>query len=290
MKRFKRLYIEITNICNLSCSFCPETKRKKSYMTIESFEKVLDRFKGLTDYIYLHVKGEPLLHPDIDRILEISGEKGFKVNITTNGHNIADKKDILLKSMSLRQISFSLQSIDEIKDIKKVNSYLKDILDFVKEANKINLIVELRLWNLNDKLDDISKNLNPYILRFIEKELDLKYKLELSVSKEKGDKVKDNLYLSQSYLFEWPDINRKIISTTGFCYGLRNQIAVLVDGTIVPCCLDSDGIINLGNIFENNIIEILESNKVKKIYNGFSNRKVVEPLCQRCGYRTRFDK
>lgn len=291
-KKFKRFYIEITNICNLNCSFCPPTARDRKFMLVDDFEIILNQIQELTDYLYFHVKGEPLLHPKIGEFLDISYQKGFKVNLTTNGHNIAKIKDIILNKPALRQISFSLQSIEETYDTKKIEKYMRDILEFIKTAVKeTSIIIELRLWNLNIDSQAKSNNIiNQYLLRMIEKELDLNFTLVEHISKIKGDKIKDKIYLSQSSVFEWPSINRETISTTGFCYGLRNQVAVLVDGTVIPCCLDSDGIINLGNIFKESINSILDSNRAKDIFKGFSNRKVVEPLCQRCGYRLRFDK
>ena len=88
--------------------------------------------------------------------------------------------------------------------------------------------------------------------------------------------------------FKWPEQNEKMISEEIFCQGLRNQIAILVDGTVVPCCLDSEGKIDLGNIFDMPLKDILESKEVKLIYEGFSNRVAVEDLCKRCSYATRF--
>ena len=85
MKKFKKMYIEITNICNLNCIFCPKTLRKPKFMSCDEFKIIADKLKNYGDYIYLHVLGEPLLHPDIEKILSISESFNFKVIITTNG-------------------------------------------------------------------------------------------------------------------------------------------------------------------------------------------------------------
>jgi radical SAM protein with 4Fe4S-binding SPASM domain len=291
-------------------------------MSVDDFTNILKKIDKVTTYLYFHVKGEPLLHPEIGQLLDLSHEKGFKVNLTTNGSNISEMSDLLLTKPALRQISFSLQSIEVYSDNEAKEKYLKAVLEFVKKAiMKTNMTIELRLWNINleeiqcKQLDAVNAesqnetitsietnphniftnsgkakgNTNNNTFRIIEEELNLPFVLNENIMKAKGVKISDRVYLSQSQVFEWPDMNVDPISTTGFCYGLRNQIAVLVDGTVIPCCLDSDGVISLGNIFESTISDILESNRAKDIYNGFSNRRAIEPLCQRCGYRSRFE-
>ncbi len=102
MRKFRRIYIEITNVCNLKCNFCPVTNRKPEFMTTELFKRILYEIREYTEYIYLHVKGEPFLHPEIDKILDISFEKGFKVNITTNGTLINNVRDKIINKKALR--------------------------------------------------------------------------------------------------------------------------------------------------------------------------------------------
>ncbi|NFV70766.1 radical SAM protein, partial [Clostridium botulinum] len=138
VKRFKKFYIEITNVCNLACDFCPETKRKPKFMSIETFDKILNQINPYTDYIYLHVKGEPLLHPKIDKFLDLSHEKGFKVNITTNGTLINKVKDKIIMKPALRQVNFSLHSFDGNEDSKNKNKYINDILSFVRDTIEYN--------------------------------------------------------------------------------------------------------------------------------------------------------
>src|SRR5690554_4856645 len=112
MKKFKKFYIEITSVCNLACTFCPQTKRKANFIKVDDFTKILNEIQPHTEYIYFHVKGEPLLHPHIDELLDISYEKGFKVNITSNGTLINKAKHKILGKPALRQLNFSLHSFD----------------------------------------------------------------------------------------------------------------------------------------------------------------------------------
>ena len=290
MKKYKKIYIEITNVCNLACDFCPQSKRKPEFMKIETFDKILAQIKPYTDYIYLHVKGEPLLHPEIDRILDLSYEKGLKVNITTNGTLINKAKDKLLTKQALRQINFSLHSIDGNKGFNGIDEYLNNIFSFIHDAiSKTNIIIALRLWNLDkERLADIEGKKNQELLEAIEQEFNLGFKIEEKVIPGGGIKVSDRIYLNQDNKFQWPDLREIEDDGIGFCYGLRNQAAILVDGTVVPCCLDGEGVINLGNINNNDFSDIVNSERANTIFNGFSERKAVEELCRKCGYRKKF--
>jgi radical SAM protein with 4Fe4S-binding SPASM domain len=292
MKQFKKFYIEITNVCNLSCAFCPQTIRRPEFMKIETFRKILDQIEEYTDHIYFHVKGEPLLHPEIDKLLEISYEKGFKVNITTNGTLINKVKDKLLMKPSLRQINFSLHSFDGNDGLQNKDNYIDNILEYVKEANeKSEVLISLRLWNLEENNDtNLEKKRNNDLLKVIEKAFDLPYKIQEKVVPGRGMKIADRIYLNQDYHFEWPDLKEKEDDGIGFCYGLRNQVAILVDGTVVPCCLDGEGVINLGNINDTDFSDLIISERAKRMIEGFSRREAVEELCRKCGYRKRFGR
>lgn len=289
MKKFKKIYIEVTNVCNLSCNFCPQTKRASEFMKIGTFNRILEQIRPHTEYIYFHLKGEPLLHPEIDKFLELSYEKGFKVNITTNGTLINKVKDKLMMKPALRQVNFSLHSFDGNKNNSNKDEYINNIIAFAKEASNNEILVSLRLWNLDeDNITNLQKERNRYILEIIEKEFNLTYKIEEKISPGRGIKLSDKIYLNQDYEFDWPDLKKEEDEGIGFCYALRSQAGILVDGTVVPCCLDGEGIINLGNINKTNFSEIIESERANNIFNGFSKRIAVEELCRKCGYRKRF--
>ncbi|KGK89548.1 radical SAM/SPASM domain-containing protein [Clostridium sp. HMP27] len=290
MKKFKKFYIEITNVCNLACSFCPQTQRKSEFMSIKTFQKILDQIRPYTDYIYLHVKGEPLLHPEIDKFLDLSYEKGLKVNITTNGTLINKTKDKLITKPALRQINFSLHSFDGNEGGKDKDSYINNIISFTKEAlNSTNMLISLRLWNLDqDNVTNLQRQRNRHILQLIENQFNLPYKIEEKIIPGRGVKIDDRLYLNQDYEFTWPSLDEDEDTGSGFCHGLRNQVAVLVDGTVVPCCLDGEAVINLGNINSTDFSEIIEGERASNLFDGFSRGKVVEELCRKCGYRKRF--
>lgn len=79
-------------------------------------------------------------------------------------------------------------------------------------------------------------------------------------------------------------MNNDYYSEKGTCYGLIDHIGILVDGTIIPCCLDSKGIINLGNIYNDNLKEILKKDRVNNIIKGFKGNKKLEELCKHCKF------
>jgi radical SAM protein with 4Fe4S-binding SPASM domain len=285
MRRFKKAYIEITNICNLDCSYCHNNERRSQKLSIESFEYILKQIKPFTEYIYLHVKGEPLLHPEILNFLDLAHDEGFKVNITTNGLLINKLKDDFLNKPAIRQINFSLHSFTE----NNKENYLEDILEFVTDAlNKTQIIISLRLWNFNiDDKEAYAKN--KIIFESIENKFSIENKIEESLIPGKGLKIKESLYLNTDYEFEWPTLESNYYSENGFCYALRDQVAILVDGTVVPCCLDGEGITNLGNIFNENFTQIIDSERAKAIYDGFTNHNAVEALCLKCSFKERFE-
>ena len=193
VKKFKKFYLEITSVCNLACSFCPPTERQKQFISVEDFAKRLDQIKPHTDYIYLHVKGEPLLHPKIDQLLDLSHEKGFKVNITTNGTLINKRRHRLLNKPALRQMNFSLHSFDGHPGSQDKEGYVRSILSFIREAtSQSDLIVSLRLWNLTqDNKTNAEIQKNRELLSIIENEFNLSYQIEEKLTPGKGIKLRN---------------------------------------------------------------------------------------------------
>lgn len=289
MKKFKKVYIEITNICNLSCSFCPKTKRKKSVLSVDDFKKVLSEVKPYSKYIYFHLMGEPLLNENLEKFLEIAYEEGFKVNITTNGTLLPKAKDTLLKAKALRQVNISLHSFEANDNNILFNEYFNSVFEFVKEANETtDIICAMRLWNMDSNVLKGENNLNKQIIDEISSILGYEGNINEVLEKDNRVKIKDRMYLNGAEKFQWPAMDVEPFGDEGFCHGLRDHFGILVDGTVVPCCLDGEGNIPLGNIYETPLKDILEGERARKIYDGFSGRKRVEELCKRCGYSERF--
>lgn len=283
-KRFKRIYIEITNVCNRNCSFCSPTLRIKKQMSVSQFEHILQEITPFTDYIYLHVKGESLLHSHFSEILDLCDKYSIKVNVTTNGTLLEQQYSILINHPSVRQINVSLHNFN--KSEEKI--YLSQILRATKQIlEQSPIYVNYRFWTLeNNQLTPSMERMLSYIIQWFH--LDPRILENISVCNTQ--KLKENLFLSKGDLFEWPSLTNKYVSNVGTCHGLRDHIGILCDGTVVPCCLDGNGDINLGNIFEMPFIEIINSSLAVTIKQGFQNNQVINSLCQKCSYRTRFDK
>ncbi len=279
MKRFKKVYLEISNVCNLNCSFCPGTKRAARFMTEDEFDYLTDKLQDYTDYLYFHLVGEPLLHKQLDSFLKTAESKGFKVIITTNGTLLRDRGHILLESSVVHKVNISLQSF-EANSGNELESYVSDCASFAVRMNEANKLCVLRLWNKNG-LDSLNPRIENIIERFFPKPWE---------TRRQGMKLKEKIWLEPGDKFDWPDIGRGEAHDRLFCYGLRDQIGVLCDGTVVPCCLDHDGEIPLGNLFTEELDRIITGERALRIFDGFSQNKAVEPLCRSCGYATRFSK
>lgn len=266
--KFKRIYIEITNSCNLNCSFCSKSFRDRRNMSILEFETVLKKIDKYTDFIYLHVKGEPLLHPDLDKILELLDNYNKKVIITTNGTLLKEKLDILLKH-NIYKINISLHS-ENSKE-----SYLEDILECISIL-KINTIISLRFWTLEEnKMDDKTKKYISILKRYF------------NINEiNNNTKLIDNVYVSLQNIFEWPSNANS--NSDGYCLGGNSHIGILSDGSVIICCLDGEGKSNLGNIFYEDLSFILNSEKYHNIINYFKNNKCYLDICKKCTYKNRF--
>lgn len=284
-KRFRKIYIEITNVCNLNCSFCPKLERKQEFMTVEKFEHIAKEIKEYTDLICLHVKGEPLIHQNLEQILKVCEKYNLMVNLTTNGTLLKDKIDVLKNSKIVRQINISIHSVMvNNNDSKYIEKYMDDVVSSVHELN--GKIISYRLWNIQstDSIDH-----NKEILDMLGIKYDI-IDLYNKACQRKSVKLIDNVYLNQDIQFKWPNVNDKELSNKGTCLGLKNQLAILVNGDVVPCCLDENANMKLGNVFEKKLSDILNNDYTKKIIEGFNNNILISKLCMTCGFRKRFDK
>jgi len=278
---FKKIYIEITNICNLKCKFCPETNRKKEFISVENFEEAIKKIHKHTKLVCLHVKGEPLLHNNLENILKVLEKYNLQTNITTNGTLIKENLEILRNSKAVRQINFSVHSIMQNDRLDK--QYLKDIFESVEELEDI--MISYRLWNLQNIKDN---DINNKIIKEIEKHYNIQ-NLKQQLMQNKFLKVKENVFINQDTEFIWPNINNENIIEKGRCLALKEQIAILVDGTVVPCCLDNNGDIPLGNILEETMEDILNKPKCITIKKNFENGIITYNLCKTCGFLKRLE-
>lgn len=270
----RKAFLEITNVCNLSCSFCHKTKRTPRFITEEEFYLAAKRLRPFASYLYFHLMGEPLLHPLLERFFEIAHELGFKVIITTNGTLLKEKGDILLRASALHKVSISLHSYEVNSLNMTIDEYLDTCFSFSKKLAEKEKFAVMRLWNKGG-----ADRLNEEILSRMRDSFRGEWEERYS-----GFRIAHRVFLEWGELFQWPDEEAEDFGAVHSCYGLRDQVGVLSDGTVVPCCLDSEGVIALGNIFENDIAEILSTPRAIALKKSFEIRNVEEKLCRRCGY------
>ena len=281
---FNKIYVEIGNICNLRCSFCPELKRERRQMTASEFDRVCHAIKGHTEYIYLHVMGEPLLHPELSRMLDIAHSHGFRVCITTNGVLLGKNKEMLLShGEAIHKVNVSVHSIEGNGIEERLKTYLSEVVDFARAASDLKIFTILRLWNL-DSSEALGTHLqNELIEEILHKEFSGDWKKRWN-----GYMLADRIFLEFAGAFVWPDQSEAEGQTLGSCRGLLDQIAILADGAVVPCCLDSEGRIPLGNIFEDTLESILATPRAVSIRDGFLKGEMREEMCKKCSYAHRF--
>ena len=277
MKRFQKVYLEISNVCNLRCAFCPGTRRKPKVMTEAEFTALLPKLKAWTDYLYFHLMGEPLCHPLLASFLKIAEDYGFKVILTTNGTLVEQQQPVLLAAGALHKVNISLHAF-EANDLSiPFEDYLKQCFSFAKAAEGQKLVV-FRLWNQGGA-DQRNREILSTLETFFPKPW---------AEERRGIRIGNRIYLEYGDKFDWPDLSAEDQGERVFCYGLRDQIGVLCDGTVVPCCLDHDGDLALGNLLTSDLDTILQSEKAQAIYQGFQKRHAAEELCRKCGYARRF--
>ena len=276
-----KIYLEITNVCNLDCSFCHKTARPKKLMSKEDFDILLNKISGKSRYLFFHLMGEPTLHPLLPKFMDAAREKGFLPAITTNGSLLEQKGAELLSHLPYK-ISISLHA-PEANPAFCADGYLESCIDFAKKAAERGCIIALRLWNLGSDAD------NSQILDFLHTSFPCVWK---DIRGGSSQRLATRVFLEWGERFDWPDPGLPECDPNAdcFCYGLRDQVGILADGTVVPCCLDADANLALGNLFTDEFDKILASSRAKAIYNGFSRRRAVESLCRKCGYARRFSK
>lgn len=275
MKKFKQIYIEITNKCNLRCPFCPNEKLEKKEMSLSDFELIISYVKKYTDVVCLHIQGEPLIHSSFKDIVRICYENGLMINLTTNGTLVNKLVDIFSSYKNFKKINISLQALVNYRKDSR-DSYIENIDYFLNVKSRFfkEIPVNLRLWN--DKSITSNIELNDYC----------KKHFEHMVSHHHIN----NTRITENDEFEWPNLEMNDNQVLSSCLGGKDQLGILVNGRVVLCCLDYLGHTNLGNIFEESLDSILLSEKYLNCIKGFNDRKPYLEICKKCTYRNRFAK
>ena len=291
IKKFRKVHIEITNICNLKCTFCPPKEKPKAIMSLEKFDNLNRQLKDYTKELAYHVVGDPLVLSNLQEYLNISFKHGLKVNIVTTANNLTTNHFDTLMNQSIKQINFSINSYNANSHKKSLDEYLNPILDFIEYAQtkKHEFFINLRIWNLDDNKS--AKEFNKKVFDKVNEKFNSSINIdEIYEQRPKNIRIDKKFFFHFDEYFNWPSLDNEIVSKNGFCYGLDSHFAILSSGEVVPCCLDQNACVDLGNINDSSISDILSSKRVKAMKDGFKKGILVEELCQKCEYRTRFDK
>ena len=266
----------------MNCSFCHGTKRKRGQMSLGQFARVVGNLKGITEYLYLHVLGEPLTHPMLPTFIEYASKSGYKVAVTTNGTLLGERGDDLIAA-GIYKVNVSLHSFEGESE-EKQRAYIDSCLDFADRASAAGVLTVLRLWNGTDgdgaEVIDLRNNRTVAMLHE-------KFPNDWTLGAREA-RIRDKLHLEYGERFDWPDISAEDMGDRVFCHGLGDHFGILCDGSVIPCCLDAEGDMTLGNIFDTDIRQILSSKRATDIKEGFASKRACEELCRKCGYARRF--
>ena len=248
-------------------------------MRVEEFRSIMPKLRSWTDYLYFHLMGEPLCHPSLSEFLSIAGEHQFRVILTTNGTLLKKQTPCLAEASALHKVNISLHSFEANEAGMPFSKYLEECFAFGK-AMEGKKIVVYRLWNhggADQRNQEILEKMTDYFPKPWKEG-------------RRGISIGDHIFLEYGDKFDWPDLQAPEGSDRISCYGLRDQLGILCDGTVVPCCLDHEGDLSLGNIHRQSMEEILLGERAQAIYQGFLNGHATETLCKKCGYARRFQK
>ena len=286
--QFHRVHIEVTNICGLACSFCPPKLQPSKTMDLDFFEHILNELQGRTKELAFHVMGDPLTLSNLDEYLEVSEEKGFKVTLTTSGYYLKKTSFQTLFHPAVRQINISLNAYNKNSLNLTFEDYMNAVIELCQQklAHYPLPFINLRLWNFDEACSEIDFNTD--LFKRLQEAFDISLDVNaLYKERPKSVRLASKVLLHFDSYFQWPSMDSSH-DTQGTCYGLKSHIGVLADGTIVPCCLDGEGVINLGNLHESSLEEVLTSKRATDMRVGFEKGEAVEELCKKCSYKDRF--
>lgn len=287
--KFYRIYIELTNVCGLSCSFCPTKTLPSKEMDLDFFESIIQQAKEYTNEIACHVVGDPLTLSNLHDYLDILHKYGLKAMLTSSGYFLKKHSYDTLFHPCVKQINISLNSFNKNDTSITFKQYIKPVLSLceAKLERDEDLFINLRVWNLDEMMSERAFNetlFNTLSSAFGTK-LDLK---DIYESRPKSIRLASKILVHFDNYFEWPSLNNQYYGD-GTCQGLQSHVAILASGKVVPCCLDCDGVIELGDLHKNTLNEILTSTRAVNMIEGFKEGKAVEELCQKCSYKNRFN-
>jgi radical SAM protein with 4Fe4S-binding SPASM domain len=256
-------------------------------MTPQFFESIIQQARKYTSQIACHVMGDPLTLPNLKEYLDILGAYEMRAVLTTSGYFLKKHPLEVLFHPAVRQINISLNSYNKNDTTLTLEQYLEPILSLCRNKKENALFINLRLWNLDDILSE--KSFNQRLFDILSAYFGVELKSEIIFEmRPKTIRLDEKIILHFENYFEWPSLQNPLYGD-GACHGLRSHIAILASGKVVPCCLDCDGVMELGDLHHDTLDEILSNSRAKSIVEGFDKGSAVEELCRHCSYKSRFN-
>jgi radical SAM protein with 4Fe4S-binding SPASM domain len=287
--KFYRIYIEFTNVCGLRCSFCPTKELPNETMDLDFFESLIQEAKGFTREIACHVVGDPLTLPNLEQYLDIIHKYKMKAMLTTSGYFMKKHTFETLFHPAVKQINVSLNAFNKNDTSISFEQYMKPILNLCHEKVKQEkeLFINLRMWNLDEIMSE--ESFNQELFNVLEQEFKVELDLEnLNPKEKKSIRLENKVLLHFDNYFEWPSLKNKNYGH-GTCQGLDSHLGILANGDVVPCCLDNDAVMKLGNVKEASLKEIVHGTRATDMRDGFKVGNCSEEMCLKCSYKDRFN-
>ena len=259
-------------------------------MDLEFFEFTISQASAYTKEVACHVVGDPLTQSNLGDYLDIIHKYGLKAILTTSGYFLKKHSYDTLFHPCVKQINISLNSFNKNDTSLTLEQYLEPIeaLCHEKLAQKKELFINLRVWNLDEMMSE--RAFNDILFEKLSEAFDVPLVLD-NIYKErpKSIRLENKVLLHFDNYFEWPSLNNQNYGD-GTCQGLQSHIAILASGKVVPCCLDCDGVIELGDLHVESLKTILSNSRTVNMLEGFKKGKAVEELCRKCSYKERFNQ
>ena len=283
--KFYRIYIEITNVCGLRCSFCPTKNLENTKMSLTFFEEIVQQVIPYTKEIACHVVGDPLTLSNLSDYLDIIHKYQMKVMLTTSGYFMKKHSYQTLFHPAVKQINVSLNAFNKNDTTFSFEQYIEPILILCREKvqQEKELFINLRMWNLDEAMSE--DGFNKEVFSKLEEYFGLT--LEYRGAKERI-RLDNKVLLHFDNYFEWPSLENPNYGH-GSCQGLSSHIGILANGDVIPCCLDNEAVMRLGNLKNDTLDKILQDKRAVAMREGFKEGSCSEEMCQKCSYKDRFN-
>ncbi|MEL6139226.1 MAG: radical SAM/SPASM domain-containing protein [Cyanobacteria bacterium J06628_6] len=320
--RLERIHLEVTNVCNFKCEFCPDAimARKRGHMALPLLTQALDEIaeKKLAKVVAFHLMGEPLIYPHIFDAISLALGRRLNLHLTTNGSTFHLRPEHIQKLVSsgIPKVTISLQTPDPdtfiirgAPPMLQPDKYFEGITSYVRAnlaARDSNTRVHLKFLDTTphpflvphkqmhvvEGKEQMRQELTSWAHRLLEKTADRPSDVEIQqkIARHKPGRwqvieLTPKLALETFPLDSWGNVESDTVvpASFGYCNGTTDQAGILYDGTVVPCCKDYDGQIPLGNLNEHSLVDILDQQQPAcGLRAGFDRFQVTHPVCKRC--------